>query len=559
MRGIRGRILLGFLLVVLLMVGYSGYSIWSIQQSNAKVTQMKDEQIPILITTEKMAFNVANRLGLSRGYLLLGNPNYVDEFSKLSEESKEIEEWILTNTDDPILHQAVEQTREWATAIENEVFPVYKSGDKEEAMLLLLSKGTASAQALMRTYQERAETYGTNVSVAMDTVTKAGATLQMMAIQIAAGAVVLSVIIALVIARMIVRPLNILLERVEVIAAGDLSGEEIPVRKKDEIGQLTIMFNGMRDNLRQLIGKTMSMSEQVAATAEQLSASSQETSAATNQIAVTIQDVSVASEQTVSRSQESTQSALEVNEGVKRIGEAMDGASEVAGEASKQAKGGEQAIERAINQIGTIHQTVNQSAALILQLGERSKEIGNILSLITSISDQTNLLALNAAIEAARAGEHGKGFAVVADEVRKLAEESRASAAEISAMIDLIQQDTEKAVEEMNRGTKEVEVGTKVVHEAGHSFANISQAIERVTTEMGYVSEATEQIARNAVRLNEALSEMEESSVQNAEHSQGVAASTEEQLASMEEIASSAEALNHLASELREEVNRFQL
>ncbi|MCM3714179.1 methyl-accepting chemotaxis protein [Halalkalibacter oceani] len=559
MRGIRGRILLGFLFVVILMIGYAGYSIWNVQQTNQEIAQLQEEEVPLLMTMERMAFNVANRLALSRGYLLMGNAQYVEEFQQLTDESRELEEWLLQNTEDEVLHHLVSKTREWQTIMVDEVFPAQQNGDEDEAMLILLSRGTSPAQQLMRSFQEQSELNRDALATKLNEINSKGSQLQMTTIWISIAVTVLSIMSGLLIASMIVRPINVLLGRVNIIASGDLTGEEIPVKKKDEIGQLTMAFNSMRDNLRDLLSKTTNMSEQVAATAEQLSASSQETSAATNQIAVTIQEVSSASEQTLQRSQESTQSALKVNEGVEMITEATTGVSTLAEEASREAKEGEASISRAVSQISTIRETVSQSADFIQQLGERSHEIGNILELITSISEQTNLLALNAAIEAARAGEHGKGFAVVADEVRKLAEESRASAEKISTMILLIQEDTERAVEEMNRGTEEVEVGTKVVHEVGESFTRISDAVERVSKEMSHVTTATEQISLHTNRLNEALSEMEAASEQNADASQGVAASTEEQLASMEEIASSAEALNHLSTELQEEVSKFKI
>src|SRR5690625_592407 len=125
---------------------------------------------------ERMAFNVAQRLGLSRGYLLMGNENYVDEFIELSEESAELEEWILANSDNDVLHAAVDVTREWAHDIQNEVFPAYDRGDHDAALLGLLSKGTASAQHLTRTYQDQAEEYREHVSAELSQMTQAGST-----------------------------------------------------------------------------------------------------------------------------------------------------------------------------------------------------------------------------------------------------------------------------------------------------------------------------------------------------------------------------------------------
>jgi methyl-accepting chemotaxis protein len=513
----------------------------------------------MLLAKERMAFNVAERLALARGYVLLGDSNYVLEFERLTKESLELGSWIEQNTTDDVSIHIITMNKEWSEIIEKEVFPAYEGGDIANAKLLLLGRATTGARQMMRLFRNTGDESREAINAELEQMQESGDNLKTITIYITAAVIGLSIIIAIIMSMIVLRPIQRLLGSVEKVAAGDLSGEKIKVRTKDEIGQLTFAFNGMRDNLRNLIGKTASMTSQVAATAEQLSASSEETSAATNQIAVTIQEVSNTSEGTVVRSKESSDAAKQVYQGVETITFATAHASDRAEEASNQSKNGEQAIARAVQQIGTIHDTVRQSAARIQQLGERSQEIGNILSLITSLSEQTNLLALNAAIEAARAGEHGKGFAVVADEVRKLAEESRVSAEKISVMIEAIQVDTEKAVEEMSRGTKEVEIGTQVVHEVGDSFTSISESIERVTKEMFNVSNATQTIAMNTVQLSEALTEMEQSSMQNAAHSQEVTASTEEQLAAMEEIASSAETMNHLANELREEVNKFKI
>lgn len=558
-RGVRGKILVGFLSVVLLIAIYSCYSIWSAYSTNKATEYLEREQIPLLIQTERMAFNVANRLAISRGYLLMGNDSYREDYLQLVEEGEEIAEMLLSLSDDEVLHILVNNTRDWSAIIENEVFPAYASGDRDEAMLILLSRGTSLGNQLMRLYQDRAEEYRTNVINELDRIDQLGVTLQQTTILLSVIAIIVSLVVGFIIANMIVRPLNELVTNVRTVSKGDLSGEALKVKTNDEIGQLTSAFNEMRENIRALIGKAANMSEQVAATAQQLTASSQETSAATNEIAITIQDVSSSSELAAERTKLSTKSALDVNDGVQKINDATKRAEDVANEAVVEARGGEEAIERAVVQIGTINETVHNSAELISQLGKRSEEIGNIINLITSIAEQTNLLALNAAIEAARAGDHGKGFAVVAEEVRKLAEESRQSAEEIATMIQHIQQDTEKAIAGMNRGTEEVEIGTKVVHEAGASFKSISEAIQRVTNEMEQVASVTEQITGNVTQLSEAISEMEEMSVRNAEHAQGVAASAEEQLASMEEVASSAEALSHLANELQEEVSKFKL
>nr|WP_100405793.1 methyl-accepting chemotaxis protein [Bacillus solitudinis] len=557
--GLRTKICIGFSFIVLLIIGLSLNTIMNAEKSNNAIDGLQEESIPMLLATERMAFNVAERLALARGYVLIGDSNYKLEFEKLTKESLELGAWIEENTTNQAVLHIVKVNAEWTSVIMEEVFPEFDNGNLDEAKLILLGKATKNARQMMSIFRTTGDEDRQEITQTLTQMQQSGNALQATTLIISGGAVVLSILVAVFMSSSMLRPLRRLVAPVQRIAAGDLTGSTIPVKTKDEVGQLTQAFNEMRESLKSLIGKTASMTNQVAETAERLSASSEETSAATNQIAVTIQGVSNTSEGTVIQAKESSVAAKQVYVGVETITIATASASDKADEASKQARDGEGAITRAVGQIGTIHQTVSQSSELVGQLGERSKEIGNILSIITSLSEQTNLLALNAAIEAARAGEHGKGFAVVADEVRKLAEESKVSAEKISVMIGAIQTDTEKVVEEMNRGSEEVEVGIRVIHEVGQSFSSISGSIGQVIQEMLSVSDATQNIAMNTVQLSESLTEMEAFSIQNAEHSQDVTASTEEQLAAMEEIAMSSEMMSQLASELRSEVNKFKL
>lgn len=202
-----------------------------------------------------------------------------------------------------------------------------------------------------------------------------------------------------------------------------------------------------------------------------------------------------------------------------------------------------------------IEETVSTSAAIISQLGERSKEIGQIVETISGIAGQTNLLALNAAIEAARAGEQGRGFAVVADEVRKLAEQSQGAAQQIAGLIGEIQSETDKAVVSMENGTSKVKAGTGIVNEAGETFEKIIVMVTDVAQKVEQISTRIRGLARGSQHVVASIHQFEELTTKTVEEVQTVSATTEEQAASMEEIASSSQCLSQMAAELQQAIS----
>lgn len=209
--------------------------------------------------------------------------------------------------------------------------------------------------------------------------------------------------------------------------------------------------------------------------------------------------------------------------------------------------------------MNSINQTVTGLANVVKGLGERSKQIGQIIEVITGIAEQTNLLALNAAIEAARAGENGRGFAVVADEVRKLAEQSAQSAQQISMLITAIQQETNEAVQSMEMATKEASNGIVVIHTAGESFVEIKNAIEEVAVQIQEVSASVQQMSAGAEQIVQSMQLVSKIAESAASGTQEVSAATEEQLASMQEISASAVSLSKMAEELQQLIQKFKI
>ncbi|PLT34536.1 methyl-accepting chemotaxis protein [Bacillus sp. V5-8f] len=377
-------------------------------------------------------------------------------------------------------------------------------------------------------------------------------TLLVIIVSILVGSIVVYLII-----KSIINPIRLLKQKAVTVSKGNLT-EHIDVKTNDEIGQLGQAFNDMQENLRSLIKQVEMSAEQVASSAEQLTANAEQTSAATEQVAVSIQEVAGSAEKQTSGIGRNAQALGEISAGVTKIAESSLSVLALSQHTSVQAEEGGQAVAHTRDQMNSISESVVESNTMIQALNERGKEIGTILDVITGIAEQTNLLALNAAIEAARAGEQGKGFAVVADEVRKLAEQSQHSAQQIFELIQGIQKDTESAVQNMARVSHDVQGGVKVSNGAIEKFNEILNSVKQITPQMQEVSATAQQMSAGVQEVSATANEVAILAKGNAETSEEVAASTEEQLASMEEISASAKMLSSMAEDLKGIIAKFK-
>ena len=363
----------------------------------------------------------------------------------------------------------------------------------------------------------------------------------------------------LLIAKQFAKPIALIRDECMLLAQGDLRERERKIFSEDEIGQLANGFREMRTNLHGLITKVHSQSEQLASSSQELTASAEQSAQASTQVAISITDVASGSQEQLTAANEASAVVQGMSASIQQVSATTNEVSQQSEQAASKAAEGNKAINKAVSQMQQIEQTVQTSAQAVAELGERSKEIGQIVATISGIAGQTNLLALNAAIEAARAGEQGRGFAVVAEEVRKLAEQSQDATKQISELIGGIQGDTDKAVMAMDNGTREVKLGAEVVNGAGQAFQEIVVLVTQVSNQVKEISVAIDQMAVGSQQIVGSVNRIDNLSKKATEESQNVSAATEEQSASMEEIASASQSLAHLAAELQEAVNHFKV
>lgn len=395
---------------------------------------------------------------------------------------------------------------------------------------------------------------------------------------------------------------------------GDLT-KRLQVTSKDEVGQLCGWFNGFMDNLHSIIAQVSRSANEVTDSSQSLTTITEEIRQSTQLVAdmmdnvsagstdqsKTVQSSAIAIDQLskaiaeVAQGAQSQATTVEITVGlVQQIATAIEtlaGLSRQATASSQQvsevaAEGGSH-VSRAVDGMDKIKDATDRVADMVKRLGESSQQIGAIVEIIDDIADQTNLLALNAAIEAARAGEHGKGFAVVADEVRKLAERSSASTAEIAELIHSIQQMTESAVLAMDQGSREVAVGSELATQAGEALSAIQRAVDDIVGQIADMSSSAAQMHSSSAEVMKAIEnvsaiteettaaaeEMNASSTEvagqieqvalvsegNAAAAEQVSSATQEQSSGIAALANSAEELSSMAEQLQSLVSRFKL
>lgn len=419
------------------------------------------------------------------------------------------------------------------------------------------------------------------------------------------------------------------------VAAGDLTRkadvrlERLDVSSEDEVGEMAKSFNlmidqvegmgrstnEMVDNLGSLVRNVGGTANNLAAAGSQLNTAAEQADSATrgiadssqqmavgaqtqsqgveqttgsmNQLSMAIDQIARGSQEQATSVQQASTIVNRVSDAVNEVAETAQAAAQGSKQASDAAQNGSTMVKDTLDGMGRIRTAVDSAADQIAELGTQSEEIGKIIAVIDDIAAQTNLLALNAAIEAARAGEQGRGFAVVADEVRGLAERVSDATKEIATLIDNIQKGVGESVKAVEEGAKEVGVGVALAEQAGQAIESILASVENVVGQIDGISSsavqvstsssemvqtidnvsavteestaATEEMAANSNEVTRALQEIAEITQDNGAATEQVSASAEQVSAQMQEVVSSSQSLNSMAQELREAVGVFKV
>ncbi|WNN77222.1 HAMP domain-containing methyl-accepting chemotaxis protein [Lysinibacillus capsici] len=440
-----------------------------------------------------------------------------------------------------------------------EAIALFEAGNLEGA----LQKVNGEVQQANKGIQDVSDKIGNYQKEQLDIVTKeskqAVFNSQIISIIAIIIGIALGIFLIFYIQRTISRPLKSVVLAANHVANGELIHPDITHQSKDEIGQLSAAFNAMKGNLKNLLTHIQDNAEHLTASVEELSASTEEITATADEITIRINETAEAAVTATVAANESAHAMDETAVGVQRIAEATQQLHQNAVTTSELASNGNETVEEAQQQMNVIHESTQTINNLVQKLSKQSDEISQITAVITAITDQTNLLALNAAIEAARAGEHGKGFAVVADEVRKLAEESKQSANQIVALTLDIQQDTHNVEKAVFDGLHSVTEGVKIIGHAGQAFEGIVKAINTMTDQIEDISATSEEISASAEQVAASVAEIAHGASTSADNTKIVASATREQSITVQQVNQVAADLSEKSLDLQNQINQFKL
>ena len=559
---VRAKLLAGFFSVLTLMAVVAVITNFEFNKMNSQYSSSIDDRMEKLnLIVEMKDATMREQLALQK-YMANGDGESLIEFEGAVEDFAKSSKKYLSSTksaEGKKVGENLVAAEAQYYEVASEAFALIRDEQMVKVRLLMQEKGNPLIFSLNSAAEDAIEYQQDALDSTSETLSGNVQKVALLIILLSAAAFIIGIVIATYISRVISKPVQLVSEAAKQLAGGNLAIDKINVKNKDEIGQLAADFNEMTTNLRNLIFQVSSTSEQVAASAEEMMASADQTNSATNQVATAIQEVAGGAELQSKNTEESAKAVGEMSVGIQRVAETTSNVAESAAETAKQAQVGQESLGKVIEKMKSINDTTGETNGVIKDLDRKSAEIGKIIEVITGIADQTNLLALNAAIEAARAGEHGKGFAVVADEVRKLAELSRQSASQISGLIEVIQKETHQVVEMMNKGTVEISEGSSLVEETGRTFEEILTSIENVSGEIQEVSAISEEMSASVMQVNASIEEVTKIARGSVASTAEIASATEEQLASMEEVASSSASLANLAENLREMIAKFKI
>lgn len=555
---VRAKILSAFFVVVFFVFGFSTYSYFSNARVITAGENIVQKELQLLTASEKLVSSISVRSTAAKSYVLTGDKIHKEAFQDYIEIAEANNAILSEFGTDKNLDELVEKAREWRGIVEKKVFEEYDKGNKLLAIQNLNSADSLAVEVI-EGYEEIALAREKAINKLGNEMISQSKVSMYLGSFLGSLTTILAIVIAFITARIITNPIKEVVQKITVMADGDMSQPPLQQKTQDEIGLLVQSTNSMNDRLHGVLSSIHDVSENVAASSEELAQSAHGVKDGAEQIAMTMSDLAEGSESQASSAGDLAHMMENFKVNVQQATDEGTTMVKHSQEVLQLTETGQSLMNASTQQMFAIDRIVQEAVSKVEGLNSQSQEISKLVVVIDGIANQTNLLALNAAIEAARAGEQGKGFAVVADEVRKLAEQVSLSVTDISSIVTRIQSETTNVTTSLQTGYDEVKKGTAQITDTGETFDNIAAAVNRMSTNLQGITENLQGIATTTEHINRSIDDIAAITEESAAGVEQTTATIEETVGTMEEISNSTEQLATMAENLNTQVQQFKL
>ncbi|AXI39528.1 hypothetical protein CX649_07730 [Bacillaceae bacterium ZC4] len=557
--GLRRRLLRSFGILMLLTCLMAVINFGVIKNLTNHTESIMKEDVEGLIQNEKMRYNIAERISLINQFLLYGDRDIRQKYEELAKQSSEIQKQLLKLNSSQQMKDLVAKCHQWELLVRHEVLFDYDMGKKNDALKQMKESVQPLGETIIQEFEKVTSDRQNDVIKSGNNMIQLSNLSIIIILAVLASILLIGFIMSFKMARSITNPLIKIAGQMEQISKGNLMLEPLSIKSKDEIGELMEAVNEMGNQLRKIVQDIHHASDTMSKQSSDLLSSSKELKEGSNQIAATMQELSAGAESQAN-------SASELSEA---MGMYMDKIYQIHRNGKEMFDKSREVLELTDNGSKLMNQSkklfdymftgMQSNMKKIKKLDERSKQISKLVEVIQSIADQTNLLALNAAIEAARAGEHGKGFAVVADEVRKLAEQVSSSVVDIQKIVEEVHSETNKVTKSFELGFQQVESEMDSMNETSAAFQQIKETIKEISERINNAQNDLTDMLSTSESINDSISNIASISEEAAAGIEQTSASAATANESAATIASHAESMSNLAGDLQSLVKRFQV